>query len=200
MHAAGARSTARAQSFLPARPETAAFRRRGAFPSGRVCRAEGSRSGAGRLRGTGLANQTVDGLIDIYRPPFSPANGSGSKIRSGTRRAVGFGWRSKRPCPCCGRWACGGHEEGRRQTDVRDPRTPGPVQPRRSSRRAALGRRARYSTARISILLPVRLARGLGQGADAPAGLDVGVLVERNRAFTWLIEGGGDWDEVVARA
>ncbi len=40
----------------------------------------------------------------------------------------------------------------------------------------------------------------LNEGAEPPAGLDAGVLAERHRAFIWLIEGGGDWDDVAARA
>ncbi|HEX8261807.1 MAG TPA: DUF4272 domain-containing protein, partial [Allosphingosinicella sp.] len=40
----------------------------------------------------------------------------------------------------------------------------------------------------------------LEEEAPPPAGLDGGVLLERHRAFTWLVQGGGDWDEAAARA
>ncbi|MGA9581121.1 MAG: DUF4272 domain-containing protein [Allosphingosinicella sp.] len=153
---------------------------------------------------TGLANHTVDGLIDIYRPPFSPAEWLWFEDPQRDPRAtVNFGWRFEAALPLL--WSVGLAETmGKADAQTEPFAILEPLV--RFSREELLARAALRPAGEILDYADLHLCRhcaalvALGEGADPPAGLDSGVLAERHRAFTWLIEGGGDWDAVVARA
>lgn len=153
---------------------------------------------------TGLANDTVDGLIDLYRPPFSPAEWqwfeSPSRDPSST---CNFGWRFEAALPLL--WSVGLAETMSRPAAQTEPFAI--LRPLVQFRREELLARAELrpaaeilDSADLHFCYQCASLLALDEGVEPPADLDSGVLLERDRAFTWLIGGGGDWDAVVARA
>lgn len=153
---------------------------------------------------TGLANQTVDGLIDIYRPPFSPAEWQWFENPSRDPQATcDFGWRFESALPLL--WSVGLADRMRRADAQIEPFAI--LEPIVHFRREELLARAELRPAAeildfadLHFCYQCASLLALDEGVEPPAGLDSAVLLERDRAFTWLIGGGGDWDAVVARA
>lgn len=153
--------------------------------------------------GTGLAGSTVDALIDIYLPPFSPAEWRWFESAERTpEENRDFGWRFEAALPLL--WAVG-LAEGLKRPDVQtEPFEL--LKPLVHFRREELLERAErrpageiLDAADLHFCWECASRLALEEGAPPAAGLDGGVLLERHRAFTWLIEGGADWDEIVAR-
>jgi Domain of unknown function (DUF4272) len=152
---------------------------------------------------TGMSNQTVDGLIDIYRPPFSPAEWRWFESPSRDPLATcDFGWRFEAALPLL--WSVGLPATMKRADAQTEPFAI--LKPLVELRREELLARSEMRPAAEILDLAdlhycYRCASllALDEGVEPPAGLDPQVLLERHRAFTWLIGGGGDWDEVVAR-
>ena len=153
---------------------------------------------------TGLSNETVDSLIDIYRPPFSPAEWLWFEDPArDPRETCNFGWRFEAALPLL--WSVGLAETMKRADAQTEPFAI--LEPLVYFRREELLARAAprpageiLDCADLHFCYQCASLLASDEGAEPPAGLDGGVLLERYRAFTWLIEGGGDWDEVVARA
>lgn len=152
---------------------------------------------------TGLGNETVDGLIDIYRPPFSPAEWRWFEDPArDPRRTCNFGWRFEAALPLL--WSVGLADSMKRADAQTEPFAI--LEPLVHFRREELLGRAELrpvgeilDSADLHFCYQCAALLSQDEGTEPPAGLDYGVLLERHRAFTWLIEGGGDWDEVVAR-
>ncbi|HEX6374400.1 MAG TPA: DUF4272 domain-containing protein [Allosphingosinicella sp.] len=153
---------------------------------------------------TGLTETTVDSLIDLYRPSFSAAEWrwfeSPARDPDETRN---FGWGFEAALPLL--WSTGLAEELKRPDAQTEPFAilQRLVHYRRDE---LLARAALRSAGEILDAADLNFCRecasrlALNEGQPPPAGLDGGVLLERHRAFTWLIEGGRAWDDVVARA
>lgn len=154
---------------------------------------------------TGMGEQLVDKLIDEYHPPFSPDEWRWFESPSrGGHESVEYGWRFEAALPLF--WSAGFVE-----TLERPERQIPPfelmqriVHYRREELLARAGLRPAAEILDCADLhfryeYASRIAHGEGQ--PAPGGLDGGVLVERHRAFTWLLAGGAtEWDEVVRTA
>jgi hypothetical protein len=153
--------------------------------------------------GTGLAGSTVDGLIDLYLPPFSPAEWRWFESPSRQpAETLDFGWRFEAALPLL--WSVGLAGTLKRADVQTEPFEI--LKPLVEFRRDELLARAELRPAgeildSADLHLCYRCASllALDEGVEPPAGLDPQVLLERHRAFAWLIEGGGDWDSVVAR-
>lgn len=153
---------------------------------------------------TGLSHETVDGLIDIYRPPFSPAEWRWFEDPArDPLQTCDFGWRFEAALPLL--WSVGLAATMKRADAQSEPFEI--LEPLVHFRREELLARAALRPAgeildcadlNFCYQLASLIARDAG--VELPAGLDSGVLLERDRAFTWLIGGGGDWDPVAARA
>jgi hypothetical protein len=152
---------------------------------------------------TEIGRALLDRLIDEYRPPFSFMERR--FIEQGTDdwvSLVNLGWRFETALPLF--WAAGLVDTLSRPEGQTEPFellmafTPWP-------RDDLLGRAALRPAAELLDSADLhfcydeafRAARR--EGRAAPDGLDGGVVMERRRGFTWLVEGGGDWDAVVAR-
>lgn len=152
---------------------------------------------------TGLSQETVDGLIDIYRPPFSPAEWRWFEDpQRDPRRTCDFGWRFEAALPLL--WSVGLAGTMKRADAQTEPFAI--LEPLVGFHRQELLARAELrpvaeilDSADLHFCYRCAALLAQDEGVEPPAGLDFGVLLERHRAFTWLIEGGGDWDEVVAR-
>jgi hypothetical protein len=152
---------------------------------------------------TGVKGETVDSLIDIYRPPFSPAERRWFEDPArNPLETVNFGWRFEAALPLL--WSVGLAGTMKRADAQTEPFEI--LEPLLHFRREALLARAALRPAgeildcadlNFCYQLASLIARD--EGTEPPAGLNSGVLLERDRAFTWLIGGGGDWDAVVAR-
>lgn len=153
---------------------------------------------------TGMSNQTVDGLIDIYRPPFSPAEWQWFESPSRDPQATcNFGWRFESALPLL--WSVGLADTMRRADAQAEPFAI--LEPIVQFRREELLARVQLrpaaeilDSADLHFCCQCASLLALDEGVEPPARLDSAVLLERDRAFTWLIGGGGDWDAVVARA
>lgn len=153
---------------------------------------------------TGLSSQTVDALIDIYRPPFSPEERRWFEDPDrDPRETCNFGWRFEAALPLL--WSVGLASTMIRAESQTEPfEILKPVV--RFDREALLARAELRSVGEIldwadlNFCYQCASLLSLDEGSEPPSGLDPGVVLERHRAFTWLIEGGGDWDDVVARA
>lgn len=153
---------------------------------------------------TGVSNSTVDGLIDIYTPPFSPAEWRWFEAPArdpGETRD--FGWRFESALPLL--WSVGLAEAMRRPDSQTQPFEI--LEPLVRFRREELLARAAFrpageirDSADLHLCYHCASLLALDQGSEPPAGLDSQVLLERHRAFTWLVGGGGEWDEVAAQA
>lgn len=154
--------------------------------------------------GTAVGGTLVDKLIDEYLPPFSPAEWrwfeSPERDPSETRAC---GWRFEAALVLL--WAVGlasGLKRPDAQTEPFEILQP-LVNFRREELLAIAARRPAgeiLDQADLHFCWECAARLALDAGEPAPAGLDGDVLLERHHAFTWLVEGGGDWDEVVARA
>jgi hypothetical protein len=153
---------------------------------------------------TGMAAGTVDLLIDLYRPPFSPAEWrwfeSPGRDPAVTRN---FGWRFEAALPLL--WSVGLAPALPRPEAQTEPFAI--LEPLVHFRREELLARAAprpaaevLDSADLHFCYQCASILDLDSGQAPLPPLDWGVVVERHRAFTWLIEGGGDWDDVVARA
>ncbi|HEX8467612.1 MAG TPA: DUF4272 domain-containing protein [Allosphingosinicella sp.] len=153
---------------------------------------------------TGVSNSTVDGLIDLYTPPFSPAEWrwfeDPARDPGQTRD---FGWRFESALPLL--WSVGLAAAMKRPDSQTEPFEI--LEPLVRFRRDELLARAALrpageilDSADLHFCYQCASLLALDEGAEPPAGLDSLVLLERHRAFTWLIQSGGDWDEVTARA
>lgn len=152
---------------------------------------------------TGVKPETVDSLIDIYRPPFSPAEWRWFEDpQRDPLETCNFGWRFEAALPLL--WSVGLAESMKRPEAQTEPFEI--LEPLVHFRREELLDRAALRPAgeildcadlNFCCQLASLIARD--EGEEPPAGLDAAVLLERDRAFTWLVAGGGDWDLVVAR-
>ena len=152
---------------------------------------------------TGVKPETVDSLIDIYRPPFSPAEWRWFEDpERDPLQTCNFGWRFEAALPLL--WSVGLAGTMKRADAQTEPFEI--LEPLLYFRREELLARAALRPAgeildcadlNFCYQLASLIARD--EGVEPPAGLDSGVLLERDRAFTWLVAGGGDWDSVVAR-
>jgi hypothetical protein len=153
---------------------------------------------------TGLRRETVDGLIDIYRPPFSAAEWRWFEDpQRDPLQTCNFGWRFEAALPLL--WSVGLAGTMRRADAQTEPFAI--LEPLVRFRREELLARAALrpageilDCADLHFCYQCASLLALDEGTEPPAGLDSSVLLERHRAFTWLLEGGGDWDEVAARA
>jgi hypothetical protein len=150
--------------------------------------------------GTGMSGALVDKLIDQYLPPFSPAEWrwfeSPDRDPDETRA---FGWRFEAALPLL--WAVGLAGGLKRPDSQTEPFAI--LEPLVHFRREELLGRAMLrpggellDSADLHFCYECASRLTLDTGEPPPAGLDGGVLLERHYAFTWLIEGGGDWDSV----
>ncbi len=152
---------------------------------------------------TGVKPETMDSLIDIYLPPFSPAEWRWFEDpRRDPLETCNFGWRFEAALPLL--WSVGLAERMRRADAQTEPFEI--VEPLFYFRREELLARAALRPAgeildcadlNFCYQLASLIARD--EGTEPPAGFDSAVLLERDRAFTWLVAGGGDWDSVVDR-
>lgn len=152
---------------------------------------------------TGVKNSTVDALIDIYRPPFSPDEWRWFEDPArDPLETCNFGWRFESALPLL--WSVGLAGSMKRADAQTEPFEI--VEPLLHFRREELLAKAALrpageilDSADLNFCYQLASLIARDEGVDPPAGLDSAVLLERDRAFTWLIGGGGDWDPVVAR-
>lgn len=152
---------------------------------------------------TGMGDSLVDKLIDEYRPPFSPAEWRWFESpERAARETVDFGWRFESALPLL--WAAGLAEAPRPPDAQTEPFEI--LKPIVQWRREELLERAELrpageilDSADLNFCRECASRLALDAGEPSPAGLDGGVLLERHYGFSWLIEGGGDWDSLVAR-
>lgn len=152
---------------------------------------------------TGVKPETVDSLIDIYRPPFSPAEWRWFEDpERDPLQTRDFGWRFEAALPLL--WSAGLAASMKRADAQTEPFEI--LEPLVRFRREELLARATLrpageilDCADLNFCYQLASLIALDEGEEPPAGLDCAVLLERDRAFTWLVGGGGDWDAVVAR-
>ncbi|HEX8514310.1 MAG TPA: DUF4272 domain-containing protein [Allosphingosinicella sp.] len=152
---------------------------------------------------TGVKPETIDSLVDIYRPPFSTAEWQWFEDpQRDPLETCNFGWRFEAALPLF--WSVGLAESMKRADAQTEPFEI--LEPLVYCHREELLARAALRPAgeildcadlNFCYQLASLIARD--EGTEPPAGLDSGVLLERDHAFTWLVGGGGDWDSVVAR-
>jgi hypothetical protein len=152
---------------------------------------------------TEIGRALLDRLIDAYRPPFSSMERR--FLEEGTDdwvSIVNLGWRFETALPLF--WAAGLVETLRRPEGQTEPfellMAFAPWPRDELLARAALRPAAELlDSADLHLCYDEAFRAARREGRPAPVGLDGGVVMERRRGFIWLVEGGGDWDAVVAR-
>ncbi|MEA3063898.1 MAG: hypothetical protein QOJ27_326 [Sphingomonadales bacterium] len=145
----------------------------------------------------------LDRLIEEYRPPFSFMERR--FIEEGTDdwvSIVNLGWRFETALPLF--WAAGLVETLARPEGQTEPfellMAFVPWRREELLARAALRPAAELlDAADLHFCYDEAFRAARREGRTPPEGLHRGVVMERRRGFSWLVEGGGDWDAVVAR-